>query len=98
MKLARYSNFTFRYTDDVLSLNNYKFDDFVDRVYPIEHEIKDTTNISLRELFSIGIVILIRFVPSQDKIFVCYTFVRNEVGHIILIYLLALSWESCAQG
>ena len=44
MKLARYSNFTFRYTDDVLSLNNYKFDDFVDRVYPIEHEIKDTTN------------------------------------------------------
>ena len=44
MKLARYSNFTFRYTDDVFSLNNYKFDDFVDRIYPIEHEIKDTTN------------------------------------------------------
>jgi hypothetical protein len=31
-------NFTFRYKDDVLSLNNY-----VDRIYPIEPEIKDTT-------------------------------------------------------
>ena len=26
------------------SLNNYKFDDFVDRIYPIEHEIKDATD------------------------------------------------------
>jgi hypothetical protein len=31
--------FTFRYKDDVLSLNNY-----VDRIYPIEPEIKDTTD------------------------------------------------------
>ena len=30
--------FTFRYEDDVLSLNNY-----VNRFYPIEPEIKDTT-------------------------------------------------------
>ena len=29
--------------DDVLSLYNYRFDDFVDRIYPIEFEIKDTT-------------------------------------------------------
>ena len=34
----------FRYIDDVLSMNNFKFDDFVDRIYPIviELEIKDT--------------------------------------------------------
>ena len=31
-------NFTFGYKDDVLSLNNY-----VDRIHPIEPEIKDTT-------------------------------------------------------
>jgi len=43
-KLARFFNFTFRYTDDVLSLNNSKFDDFVDRIYPTELEIKDTTD------------------------------------------------------
>jgi hypothetical protein len=42
-KLARSLNFTFRYIDDVLSLNNSRFGDFVDRVYPIEFEIKDTT-------------------------------------------------------
>jgi len=35
-KLARYFNFTFRYIDDVLSLNNYRICDFVDRIYPIE--------------------------------------------------------------
>jgi hypothetical protein len=43
-KLARSLNFTFRYIDDVLSLNNSRFGDFVDRVYPIEFEIKDTTD------------------------------------------------------
>jgi hypothetical protein len=43
-KLARSFNFTFRYIDDVLSLNNSRFGDFVDRIYHIELEIKDTTN------------------------------------------------------
>ena len=43
-KLARSFNFTFRYIDDVLSLNNSRFGDFVDRLYPIELEIKDTTD------------------------------------------------------
>ena len=45
-KLARSFNFTFHYilVDDVLSLNNSRFGNFVDRIYPIEPEIKDTTN------------------------------------------------------
>jgi hypothetical protein len=43
-KLARSFNFTFRYIDDVLSLNNSRFCDFVDRIYPIELEIKDITD------------------------------------------------------
>ena len=42
-KLARSFNFTFRYVYDVLSLNNSSFGDLVDRIYPIELEIKDTT-------------------------------------------------------
>ena len=41
-KLARSFNFTFRYIGDVLSLNNSRFGDFVDRIYPIE--IKNTTD------------------------------------------------------
>ena len=43
-KLARSFNFTFGSIDDVLSLNNSRFGDFVDRIYPIELEIKDTTD------------------------------------------------------
>ena len=43
-KLARSSNVTFRYIDDVFSLNNSRFGDFVDRIYPIELQIKDTTD------------------------------------------------------
>jgi len=42
-KLVRSFNFTFRYIDDVLSLNNSRFGDFFDLIYPIELEIKDTT-------------------------------------------------------
>ena len=43
-KLARSINFKFRNIDDVLLLTNSRFGDFVDRIYPIELEIKDTTN------------------------------------------------------
>jgi hypothetical protein len=43
-KLSRSFNFTFRYIDDVPSLNNSRFGDFVDHIYPIELEIKDTTD------------------------------------------------------
>jgi hypothetical protein len=37
-------NFTFRYIDVVLSFNNSKFDDFVNRIYAVELEMKDTTD------------------------------------------------------
>ena len=43
-KIARSFNFTFHYIDDVLSLNNSRFGVFVDHTYPIEVEIKDTTD------------------------------------------------------
>ena len=55
--LARSFNFMFRYIDDVLSLNNSRFDiddvlslnnsrfgDFVDHIYPIKFKIKCTTD------------------------------------------------------
>jgi hypothetical protein len=41
MKIAL--KFTFRYIDDVLSLNKSRFSDFVERMYPIELKIKDIT-------------------------------------------------------
>jgi hypothetical protein len=45
-KLARAFNVTFRYIDIdyVLSLNNSRFGDFVDHIYSVELEIKDTTD------------------------------------------------------
>ena len=42
-KLARSFNSTFRYIEYVHLLNNSRFGDSVDRIYPIALEIKDTT-------------------------------------------------------
>ena len=39
-KLSRSYNFIFRYIDDVIALNNSKFCNFVDSIYPIELEVK----------------------------------------------------------
>jgi hypothetical protein len=50
-KLTRSFNFTFRYIDDVLSLNNSRFGNFVDCIYPIELEIKDTTDTDMSASF-----------------------------------------------
>jgi hypothetical protein len=36
-------NSTFRYIDDVLSINNNQFHSYFDSIYPSELEIKDTT-------------------------------------------------------
>ena len=43
-RLALSFNLTFRYIDDVLSLNNSRFGDFLHLIYPQELEIKDTTD------------------------------------------------------
>ena len=43
-KANRSFNFTFRFIDDVLSLNNSKLDDYVDLISPIELEIKHSTD------------------------------------------------------
>ena len=43
-KLTVSFNLSFRYIDDVLSLNNSKFGDYVNVIYPKELEIKDTTD------------------------------------------------------
>jgi hypothetical protein len=39
-------NSTFRYIDDVLSINNDQFHSYVDSIYPSELEMKDTTESS----------------------------------------------------
>ena len=41
--LASDFNFTYRYIDDVLSINNPKFADYLSSIYPPELEVKETT-------------------------------------------------------
>ena len=43
-QLAQSFNFSFRYIDDVLSLNSSRFWDFLHLIYPSQLEIKDTTD------------------------------------------------------
>ena len=50
-KPARSFNFTFLYIDGVLSLNNSRFRNFVDRIYPIELDIQYTTDIDRSALY-----------------------------------------------
>ena len=46
-KLVRSFDFTFRYIDDVVSLNNSRLSDFVDCIYPIEHELNDAMDTAM---------------------------------------------------
>ena len=43
-KLTQSFNFTFHHLDHLLSLNNCKFGNFIDRIYPIELTIMDITD------------------------------------------------------
>ena len=42
--LASRFNLTYRYIDDLLSINNPKFENYLGQMYPAEFEIKDTTD------------------------------------------------------
>ena len=46
-RLASQFNFTYRYIDDVLSINNPDFENYLGPMYPPELEIKDTTESNL---------------------------------------------------
>ena len=53
-KIASRFNFTYRYINDVLSINNPDFENYPGQMYPVELEIKDTTesNTSVTWIFS----------------------------------------------
>jgi hypothetical protein len=42
--VARAFNFTYRYIDDVLFINNSRFAEFLPLIYPPELEVKETTD------------------------------------------------------
>jgi hypothetical protein len=45
---ARAFNFTYRYIDDVLSINNSRLAEFLPLIYPPELEVKETPQLQLR--------------------------------------------------
>jgi hypothetical protein len=51
-KLTRPFNFTFLYTDNVLSINNSKFGDYADLIYATELEVNDATDTGCSALYA----------------------------------------------
>ena len=50
--LAQQFNFTYRYIDDVLSLKNTKFSEYLEFIYPRELEIKEITETATSSSYS----------------------------------------------
>jgi hypothetical protein len=57
--IARSFNFTVRYTDDVMSLNNARFGDFVDHIYLTEHRNHKLWNIVSTERYILHMQVLL---------------------------------------
>ena len=91
-KIASQFNFTYRYIDDVLSINNPDFENDLGQMYPAELEIKDTTesNTSVDNKLSLhlGKTECIMFGPMRelkavDEFFVkCHGFVIKSTDRV----------------
>ena len=65
-RLAVSFNHTYRYIDDVLSINNHNFHNYVHMIYPEELEIKDTQTAELQLLYMTNVMTL----TLQSSIFI----------------------------
>jgi hypothetical protein len=84
-KLARPFHFTFRYIDDVLSLNYSRFGEFVDRIYLIELAIKDTTDRDTSALY----LDLHREIGSEGRLRTKLYDKRDDCGAVTLYFSVA---------
>jgi hypothetical protein len=69
---------TFKYIEDVLSINNDRFHSYVDSVYPSELEIKDTTESSTSASY---LDVLLK-IDADGKLTIQNCFVRCIITHI----------------
>jgi hypothetical protein len=65
-KLAVSFNHTYRYIDDVLSMNSYNFHNYVNLIYPDELEIKDTTESDISASYLDILQILTQMIDWQN--------------------------------
>jgi hypothetical protein len=93
VKLARSFNFTSCYIDDVLSLNNSRFGNFVDRIYPIELEIKDTTDTASIIVILIGrneILVIMYCKTFKTNVFLIGIKRHNVTSHWLIFSSISL--------
>jgi hypothetical protein len=80
-KLAVSFNHTFRYIDDVLSINNHNFHNYVHLIYPNELEIKDTTESDK----SASYLDILLNIDSNGSVIAKFTF---EFSRLIVYYVI----------
>ena len=106
MDLARSFNFMFRYIDDIHSLNNSTFGDFVDYIYPTELNIKDITYRAMSasyldihlEMDSDGRLIAKHYDKRDDLNFPILNFHLNVVAFHWHSLSIHLSVDTILQG
>jgi hypothetical protein len=93
MDLARSFNFTFRYIDDIHSLNNSTLGDFVDCIYPTELNIKDITDRAM----SASYLNLHLEIDSDGRLIAKHYDKRDDLNFPILNFhlnVVAFQWHS----
>ena len=68
-QLASRINFTYRFIDDVLSINNPEFDNYIGQMFPVELEIKDTTESNTNVSYLDLLLSIWRDGPLQTSIY-----------------------------
>jgi hypothetical protein len=87
-------NFTYRYIDDVLSINNSRFAEFLPLMYPPELEVKETTDTASSASF---LDLYLEFDDSDQLSTKIYTFSLCENPSFIIVsaeteYISTRSW------
>ena len=89
-RLAFQFNFTYRYIDDVLSINNPDFENYLGQMYPPELEIKDTT-VSNTSASSLDLLL------SIDRDGQLHTSLYDKRDDLISILQTSRSWAATSH-
>ena len=72
-KLARKFNLSYRYIDDLISLNNQRFNEFISDIYPKELNISETT-----EFTSVASYLDLLFTTDENNSIVTKLYVKRD--------------------
>ena len=92
-KLPSQFNFTYRYIDDVLSINNPDFENYLGQMYPPELEIKHTTEPAENiEVMVQEDIISLRYTMIPSTVF-CRSSIYNQVFIISVRNCIPSLWK-----